>query len=128
MPPTAIAHGSSRTVPKPWGSEVVFTEEHLPYVGKIIRVRRGRRLSLQVHDHKTETMTLLAGKATLWLEAASGELEPVAMEAGRGYTVLPGTRHRLCGVTDAVILEVSTPETGVTLRLEDDYGRPDEIR
>ena len=37
-----------------------------------------------------------------------------------------GQRHRLVGITDCDILEVSTPEIGTTHRLEDDYARPDE--
>jgi hypothetical protein len=32
----------------------------------------------------------------------------------------------LVGVTDCEIFEVSSPEKGVTYRLEDDYKRPDE--
>ncbi|MGA2968165.1 MAG: hypothetical protein ABSD69_03295, partial [Candidatus Levyibacteriota bacterium] len=45
---------------------------------------------------------------------------------GKGYTTLIGQRHRLCGITDCDIIEFSTPEKGTTLRLEDDYKRPDE--
>ena len=37
-----------------------------------------------------------------------------------------GQRHRLIGITDCDIFEVSTPEIGTTFRLEDDYKRPDE--
>lgn len=120
-PPSA-----SRKVEKPWGFETIFTEPGLPYVGKLIHVRAGSRLSLQVHDAKTETMTLISGRATLLLEQPDGTMATLEMECGRGYTVFPGKKHRLCGVTDAVVAEVSTPETGVTLRLDDDYGRPDE--
>ena len=118
--------GFVRTVEKPWGSEDIFTEPSLPYVGKLIRVRAGCKLSLQVHELKTETMTLLAGDATLLLEDESGGLATISMEFHHGYTILPDLKHRLCAITDVVVLEVSTPEVGLTLRLEDDYGRPDE--
>lgn len=117
---------ASRRVEKPWGSELVFTESFLPYVGKLISVRAGCRLSLQIHDVKMETMTLLSGRAQLTLEQPDGSVPTFEMERGKGYTVLPGMKHRLWGVTDAIVAEVSTPETGTTLRLEDDYGRPDE--
>jgi hypothetical protein len=48
------------------------------------------------------------------------------MEPERGYTIRPNRKHRLEGVEDAVVLEVSTPEIGTTFRVEDDYARPDE--
>jgi hypothetical protein len=50
------------------------------------------------------------------------------MQPGVGYHVAVGQRHRLCAPADqdATIFETSTPEVGVTLRLEDDYARPDE--
>ena len=48
------------------------------------------------------------------------------MEPGTGYTIRPFQRHRLVGITDADIMEVSTPETGTNFRLQDDYARPDE--
>ena len=37
-----------------------------------------------------------------------------------------GQRHRLAGITDCDVVEASTPEIGITERLEDDYKRPDE--
>jgi hypothetical protein len=38
-------------------------------------------------------------------------------------------RHRLCAAPDqdATVFESSTPELGTTVRIEDDYSRPDEI-
>jgi mannose-6-phosphate isomerase len=120
--------GVSRVVEKPWGSETIFTESTVPYVGKLIHVRAGRRLSLQIHDAKIETMTVLSGRAVLVLEQADGTLQTISMRSGVGYTVPVGRKHRLCGITDSLVLEVSTPEAGTTFRLEDDYGRPDECR
>lgn len=117
----------SRSVEKPWGHEFVFTSPDLPYTGKLLHVTGGCRLSLQWHDEKTETMTLLSGVASLTLENEHGDLEAILMEPGIGYTVLVGRKHRLAAVTDAVVLEASTPESGFTFRLSDDFGRPDEI-
>jgi len=37
-----------------------------------------------------------------------------------------GQRHRHQAVTDCDVMEVSTPESGTTWRLEDDFSRPDE--
>jgi hypothetical protein len=50
------------------------------------------------------------------------------MQRGVGYHVAVRQRHRLCAAPDedATVFEASTPEAGVTLRLEDDYARPHE--
>jgi hypothetical protein len=39
---------------------------------------------------------------------------------------MPGKRHRVTGLEDSVILEVSTPQLDDVIRLEDDYGRQDK--
>ena len=48
------------------------------------------------------------------------------LEEGKGYSTSVGQKHRLIGITDCDIIEVSTPEIGTTWRVEDDYSRPDE--
>src|SRR5205814_489832 len=99
-----------------------------PYTAKLIHVNAGKRLSLQLHDTKVETQTLVAGRGLLVLEGADGQLHELEMQPGVGYNVAVGQRHRLCAPADAdaTVFEASTPETGTTLRLEDDYARPDE--
>jgi mannose-6-phosphate isomerase-like protein (cupin superfamily) len=116
----------ARTVSKPWGHEIVFTSAELPYTGKMLAVSAGKRLSLQVHDLKLETVMLVSGTAVLHLESEEGVVEALQMQLGLGYTVWPGRRHRIEAVTDAILVEASTPEEGTTYRLDDDYNRPDE--
>ncbi len=116
----------ARRVEKPWGWELHWTPDNLPYMGKIIHVNAGCRLSLQVHDQKLESCTLLNGQAKLIWENEQGELAETELQPGQGYTCVVGQRHRLVGITDCDVLEVSTPEKGTTWRLEDDYARPDE--
>ncbi len=113
-------------VTKPWGHEIIFTPDNLPYTGKIIHVDAGKRLSLQVHDKKQESWFLLKGRGKIIWETSSGELIETEMQEGQGYTCKIGQKHRLCGITDCDIIEVSTPELGTTFRLDDDYKRPDE--
>ena len=117
-----------RRVEKPWGHEVLLSPEDAPYTSKLIHVTAGHRLSLQLHDSKTETQTLIQGKGILVLEGPDGTLHDVVMEPNVGYSVAIGQRHRLCAAPDqdAVIFEASTPEVGTTYRLADDYRRPDE--
>jgi mannose-6-phosphate isomerase-like protein (cupin superfamily) len=115
-------------VEKPWGWELLWTSADLPYVGKVLHIQRGKRLSLQVHEQKTESWLLLRGRAAAIWENSDGVLEECELEPGRGYTCERGRKHRLVGITDCDIVEVSTPEIGVTWRLEDDYGRGHEER
>ena len=123
-----VEHGwqpHQRRVEKPWGWETLWAETP-HYVGKILHIYAGKRLSLQYHDQKLETQCLLSGQAMLVSGDADEPLQQVDMEPGKGYTIQPFQRHRLIAITDADILEVSTPETGTTFRLDDDYARPDE--
>ncbi len=113
-------------VEKPWGWELHWTPADLPYMGKLLHIRAGARLSLQLHDEKRETWLLQSGRAKVVWENGDGELVETELEPGRGYTCALGQRHRLVGVTDCEVIEVSTPELGTTWRLEDDYARPHE--
>jgi mannose-6-phosphate isomerase len=117
-----------RRIEKPWGFEIHFTPEHLPYAGKILHIDAGKRLSLQLHDEKLESWYKLSGSVIMLLENEVGELTEVEMLDGYGYTVQVGRRHRLVAVDDSEILEVSTPELGNTYRLDDDYSRPTETQ
>jgi mannose-6-phosphate isomerase-like protein (cupin superfamily) len=115
-----------KRVEKPWGYEIHWVPEGMPYMGKILHIDAGKRLSLQVHDKKQESYWLINGECDLILENAQGELETVHMQKGYGYTTIVGQRHRHQAVTDCDVAEVSMPEGGTTWRLEDDYARPDE--
>jgi mannose-6-phosphate isomerase len=115
-----------RRLDKPWGWEMHFVPEGLPYMGKLLHIDAGKRLSLQIHDKKLETWFLLSGRALISREDESGHLDETEMEPRVGYTNQIGQKHRLTGLEDAEILEVSTPETGNTFRLEDDFYRSTE--
>lgn len=115
-----------RKVPKPWGYELHWVPDGMSYMGKILHIQAGKRLSLQIHDEKQETYWLLNGDCDLVLENEKGELEVVHMQKGAGYTTQVGQRHRHQALTDCDVVEASTGEIGTTIRLEDDYKRPDE--
>lgn len=115
-----------RRIEKPWGYELHWVPEDTPYMGKIIHINEGARLSLQAHDKKQESWLLINGRAKVIWENKNGELIETELEKGRGYTCTIGQRHRLAGISDCDVIEVSTPEIGTTYRLEDDYKRPDE--
>lgn len=116
----------AKKVEKPWGYEIHWVAEGMPYMGKVLHVNKDARLSLQYHDQKQESWFIIKGRGKVIWDNNKGELIETELQPGVGYTSLIGQRHRLCGITDCDILEVSTPELGTTWRLEDDYKRPDE--
>lgn len=123
---TFVTHPYARKIEKPWGYELHFVPDNLPYMGKIIHIDAGKRLSLQAHDKKQESWIIMRGSAKVVWENSDGELIETELEEGKGYTCALGQKHRLVGITDCDIIEASTPEIGTTFRLEDDYKRPDE--
>lgn len=115
-----------RKIDKPWGHELHLVPQETSYMLKIIHINSGARLSLQVHDQKSESWTLMSGEAKVVWENSDRNLVETILEKGRGYTTKIGQRHRLVAIGDCDILEASTPESGTTWRLEDDYERPHE--
>jgi mannose-6-phosphate isomerase-like protein (cupin superfamily) len=115
-----------RRAEKPWGYELHWVPEGVPYMGKLLHINADKRLSLQVHDKKQESWFIISGRAVVIWESNKGELIETELESGVGYTLALGQKHRLKGLTDCDIIEVSTPEAGTTWRLEDDFKRPDQ--
>ena len=118
---------SRRRVEKPWGYEIHWTPTDRPYVGKVLHVDAGKRLSLQVHDAEDRVVVPdeRPGQGRLGRRQRRAGRDRAAARASATRAQI-GQRHRLVGITDCDILEVSTPEIGTTHRLEDDYARPDE--
>jgi mannose-6-phosphate isomerase len=108
-------------VEKPWGYELILTPSDSPVTGKILHLNQGARLSYQYHDQKKESLTLINGRAKIILDDQEEEMEPQ-----KGYFIAPFQKHRVQGMTDCDIMEVSTKEEGTTVRLQDDYQRPNE--
>jgi mannose-6-phosphate isomerase-like protein (cupin superfamily) len=109
-------------VDKPWGHEEVFAETP-HYVGKILFIRQGEALSLQYHEVKEETLRVLDGKLELVVGPDVESLETHLLESGAVFHVSPGTLHRMIGVSDCRLIEVSTNHLDDVVRLEDRYGR-----
>jgi len=117
---------SSQKIIKPWGEENIYTPTDSTYTFKQIKINDGSRLSLQSHTDKTETFLLISGQADLVVGPDINQLQTISLKINQSYNISIGTVHRLVGVKDAIILEASTPETGTTIRYQDDYKRPDE--
>ena len=109
-------------VEKPWGYELRYVTTDR-YAGKVLFIKAGSQLSLQYHEVKDETILVQSGTLAFEVGGEDGKLERVELGPGEVYRITPGTRHRMIGVTDVDIVEVSTPELDDVVRLEDRYGR-----
>ncbi len=112
----------ARRIAKPWGHEEIWAESGR-YVGKLLSIRKGHRLSLQLHREKDETIRVSRGRLRLTLEADSGELVVSLLGPGESRHIPPGRKHRFEAIEDCELIEVSTPELDDVVRIEDDYGR-----
>lgn len=109
-------------VEKPWGYELIWAKTD-DYVGKILHIKKGHKLSLQYHQEKEETILVSKGKMCFVFENEQGTLEDIEMNEGEAHHVPPGKKHRMIALEDCDIFEVSTPQLQDVVRLEDSYGR-----
>jgi len=110
-----------RRVTKPWGYEIVWAETDR-YVGKILHITAGQKLSRQYHERKDETFLVESGEMDLEI-GQGAELKVIRMKTRDSFHCPPRTIHRMVAVTDVDVVEVSTPELDDVVRLEDAYGR-----
>lgn len=109
-------------IEKPWGYEIWFASTDL-YVGKIIHVNQGGKLSLQYHEQKDETSYLQSGRLLLTQGPAVEEITVREIGPGTSWRNRPGTIHTIEALEDSDVLEVSTPHLEDVIRLTDRYGR-----
>ena len=115
---TPTMNAAVERVPKPWGHEMIFARTR-KYVGKILVIEKGHRLSLQLHRRKHESLMVLRGRLKLRLGSNTRTVGP-----GTAFTIPPRTIHRFEALKGRVtLIEVSTPELWDVVRLQDDYGR-----
>lgn len=114
-----------REVIKPWGKEVIWAETK-DYVGKLLYINEGHKLSLQYHEEKEETILVISGTLEITVGGHGRRgISTLKLSEGETYHVTPGTIHRFaatCG-TNVVLAEVSTNHLDDVVRLEDDYDR-----
>jgi mannose-6-phosphate isomerase-like protein (cupin superfamily) len=111
-----------RRVEKPWGHEIIWAHT-AKYVGKLLVLETGKRLSFQYHEAKDEWIHVLEGRLLLTLEDEHGVIVDRELGAGEGSWVPTGRKHRYTAIERATLIEVSTPELDDVVRLSDDYGR-----
>jgi quercetin dioxygenase-like cupin family protein len=106
-------------VDKPWGYELRWAQTD-KYVGKLLFIKAGHRLSKQYHETKEETVFVLKGP----LYNCDENNEITKFYTGDTLHVKPGQIHRFgAQETNVELIEVSTPELDDVVRMEDDYSR-----
>jgi len=113
----------NKIVEKPWGHEEIWAKTDR-YVGKILTINPGHRLSLQYHEEKEETIYVLEGVLVVW---DSEDENTYSMHTtGSTVHIKPNQVHRFGaapGETCVKLMEVSTPELDDVVRMQDDYSR-----
>lgn len=122
LAPPEFGRAEASRVDKPWGYELHWAVTDR-YLGKVLHVKRGEALSLQYHERKDEFLYVVKGAVDIELGSSEGALASRRMGVGDTVHIKPGTRHRITGVEDTDIFEVSTPEIDDVVRIEDRYGR-----
>jgi mannose-6-phosphate isomerase-like protein (cupin superfamily) len=113
---------ATRRVDKPWGHELIWADTDR-YAGKILVIETGKRLSLQVHEQKDESILILSGRLRFHHGPAGDRLETTELGPGDHRRIPVGMVHRFEAIERCELIEVSTPELDDVIRIEDDFGR-----
>ncbi|HSK52674.1 MAG TPA: cupin domain-containing protein [Clostridia bacterium] len=119
---TSPGDDEAQRVAKPWGHELIWARTDR-YVGKVLVIEAGKRLSLQRHEVKDEAIFVVSGRLLLRLEGEDGVVRTEELGPGDHRRVATGRIHRYEALERCELMEVSTPELDDVVRLEDDYGR-----
>jgi quercetin dioxygenase-like cupin family protein len=119
---TGDERSASLRVAKPWGHELIWAHTDR-YVGKVLVIEAGKRLSLQRHEIKDESIFVTSGRLRLYLEDEDGNVQVEELTAGAHRHVPTGRIHRYEAIERTELMEVSTPELDDVVRIEDDFGR-----
>jgi mannose-1-phosphate guanylyltransferase len=121
---TLYNEGNYPRTDKPWGFFEVLLETEFSKV-KILSINSNQMLSMQMHEHRTETWYITQGVATVTLNNQIFELHP-----GESIIIDRKEKHRVQNFGNEV-LEIIEIQTGTyfgeddIVRFEDMYGRTD---
>jgi hypothetical protein len=132
-------------VHKPWGTETWLQggSDVYPFALKELILKAGFVTSLQVHQHKSESIHLHIGKGALAyypkpfdcqrylaggysaeeIAEIKSELIVQELEPGAVFHTPPGTIHRMIAHEDLHYTEASTTQLDDVIRLEDSANR-----
>ncbi len=108
---------------RPWGCYKVLEEDKNSFKIKRIKVSPGKKLSYQLHHHRSEHWVVVKGMAKVVID----DVEKF-IPAGESVFIKPGQKHRLEN-PGKIFLEIIEVQMGYYLeeddivRFDDDYGR-----
>ncbi len=107
---------------RPWGFFEILSDEKDHKVKRII-VYPGKRLSLQVHEKRSEHWFIVKGTGSVTLNK-----EEIELSEGQSVDIARGSQHRIknTGMENLVFVEVQTGDyfgEDDIRRIEDDFGR-----
>lgn len=111
-----------QTVYRPWGSYTVL-EHSKRHKIKNIRVAPGKKLSLQLHNRRSEHWVVVKGEALVHVDG-----KEYSLREGESTFIKPKTKHRLSNHRDTA-LEIIEVQLGDyvgeddIVRFEDEFGR-----
>jgi len=108
---------------KPWGYEIWYAHKNGLYIGKKIFIKKGERMSLQVHTTKHETFFLDKGKAKVMVDDDIFTVKDKDPYEVRIFVIPPKTKHRIMAIEDSIFFESSTDHPDDVIRYDDDYDR-----
>lgn len=108
---------------RPWGHYKVLEEEENSFKIKRIKVSQGKKLSYQLHHHRSEHWIVVKGMAKITIDD-----EIKLIPAGESIFIKAGQKHRLenPGKLPLEIIEVQMGdylEEDDIIRFDDEYGR-----
>jgi mannose-1-phosphate guanylyltransferase len=110
------------TVFKPWGYYILM-EEGDRFKTKLLALKPGARISLQLHHHRSEHWIVVRGMAEVTREG-----EVFFVNSNESTFIKAGTRHRVAnpGKVELILIEVQSGDylgEEDIVRFEDAYGR-----
>jgi mannose-6-phosphate isomerase-like protein (cupin superfamily) len=105
---------------RPWGRFYDLAEKPGKWHLKLIKIKKGRRLSLQKHKWRSEVWIIAEGRVK-----AQKNNRVFRLKTGDSISIWRGEIHRLEGITDAIVGELSfgRHDEQDIIRLADDYDR-----
>ena len=110
---------------RPWGIFYDIAEHANKWHLKLIKIKKGHRISLQKHKLRSEFLIIAEGRVK-----AQKNNRVFRLNTGNSISIKRGESHRLEGITDATVVELSFGRHNEQdiIRLADDYGRTLEAK
>lgn len=100
--------GEVRTIQQPWGKEEIFADLEGRFVGKVLHLRAGQQLTLQMHTTTEEDVSLMSGAVLLEIGDDAASVSRIAMRPGQTLHLQPGTTHSFSATENSMLLEVAS--------------------